>query len=197
VAPCHSPALPIFSTRSIGAWLLILALSWYCRCPRLVSRCLLACRVDRLYGALCPDPSRCGAEVRATIGIGTSPACDGQILVTEDVLGLFTAIQTTLCEALHRARAADRGGRRAMRRRCAGPPLTRPRALLRHETAGGPSSLFFAVPSGILQRRTCPLPQKSLVAVNGTPARHNPALSHDRRTWTVPALLFLQRIYRR
>ena len=25
-----------------------------------------------------------------TIGIGTSPACDGQILVTEDMAGLFT-----------------------------------------------------------------------------------------------------------
>ena len=25
-----------------------------------------------------------------TIGIGASPACDGQVLVTEDVIGLFT-----------------------------------------------------------------------------------------------------------
>ena len=28
-----------------------------------------------------------------TIGIGTSPACDGQILVTDDVLGLFTQFE--------------------------------------------------------------------------------------------------------
>ena len=76
-----------------------------------------------------------------TIGIGASPVCDGQILVTEDVLG-SSRNSTALCEALCRALTADCGSRRGVRRRCAGPPLPRRGALLRREVRPAPSSLF-------------------------------------------------------
>lgn len=43
-------------------------------------------------GTVEPVARALSAEIAIpTIGIGASPACDGQVLVTEDVLGLFTA----------------------------------------------------------------------------------------------------------
>lgn len=45
-----------------------------------------------LEGIVEPLARRITSQVRVpTIGIGASPACDGQVLVTEDILGLFQA----------------------------------------------------------------------------------------------------------
>jgi 3-methyl-2-oxobutanoate hydroxymethyltransferase len=45
-----------------------------------------------LEGIVEPLARRITAQLRVpTIGIGASPACDGQVLVTEDILGLFQA----------------------------------------------------------------------------------------------------------
>ena len=67
-----------------------------------------------------------------TIGIGASPACDGQILVTEDLIGLFSDFKPKFVKRY--AELGEASPRPAgLRRRGAGPPLPHPGALLRHQ----------------------------------------------------------------
>jgi ketopantoate hydroxymethyltransferase len=63
-----------------------------------------------------------GAVAVPTIGIGGSPACDGQILVIDDMLGLHR-VHPEICQALSPPRRRDPGGR-APRARYR--PFTRP-----------------------------------------------------------------------
>jgi 3-methyl-2-oxobutanoate hydroxymethyltransferase len=64
-----------------------------------------------------------------TIGIGASPMCDGQILVTDDLLGLFTQFKPRFRPALCRVGAADRGSCGGLCGGRAGAALPRPGTL--------------------------------------------------------------------
>ncbi|MHC2945305.1 3-methyl-2-oxobutanoate hydroxymethyltransferase [Bradyrhizobium diazoefficiens] len=67
-----------------------------------------------------------------TIGIGASAACDGQILVLEDMLGLSPRV-AEIRAPLWQSRAGDRGSHRGLCARREEPGLPGPGACLRHE----------------------------------------------------------------
>ena len=66
-----------------------------------------------------------------TIGIGASAACDGQVLVLEDMLGLSP--RTPKFVRRYGNLGPDRSRDRGLRDRCARPRLPRAGACLRHE----------------------------------------------------------------
>ena len=65
-----------------------------------------------------------------TIGIGASAACDGQVLVLDDMLGLFTDFRPSFVRRYAELGAATAGRGRRLRRRRARPALPRARAHL-------------------------------------------------------------------
>ena len=67
-----------------------------------------------------------------TIGIGASAACDGQVLVLEDMLGLVGA-DAEICSPLRRSRPDDRGCDRRLCHRRARAGVPGPGACLWHE----------------------------------------------------------------
>ena len=67
-----------------------------------------------------------------TIGIGASAACDGQVLVLEDMLGLVAA-DAEIRSPLRQSRPRDRGGDRGLRHRRALACIPRTRTRLRDE----------------------------------------------------------------
>ena len=71
-----------------------------------------------------------------TIGIGGSPACDGQILVTDDMLGLFAEFTPEIRQALPPARRRDPGGGARVCRRGQGRTLSGRGAHLSRHRAG-------------------------------------------------------------
>ena len=73
-----------------------------------------------------PLARRITAEVAIpTIGIGASVACDGQILVLEDMLRLVAA-GAEIRQTLWRSRTVDRAGGKKLRRGCARSPFPEP-----------------------------------------------------------------------
>ena len=62
-----------------------------------------------------------------TIGIGASPACDGQILVCDDVLGLFGDFTPRFVQPLRRSRRRGRGRHRRRSRPMSAPAASRDR----------------------------------------------------------------------
>ncbi len=70
-----------------------------------------------------------------TIGIGASPMCDGQILVTDDVLGLFTRFKPRFVRRYVDLAPLDHGSGGGICRRCPGASLSRPGALFRREVS--------------------------------------------------------------
>ena len=66
-----------------------------------------------------------------TIGIGASSACDGQVLVTEDVVGLFSDFTPKFVRRYANLGEAMENGRQSICRRCPGTPVSGSRALLR------------------------------------------------------------------
>ena len=66
-----------------------------------------------------------------TIGISGSPACDGQILVIDDMLGLFTEFTPKFVKRYRRLGEQIRTAARDMPRRCAGAVSLRPSTPIR------------------------------------------------------------------
>ena len=72
----------------------------------------------KAWPARSPPPS-----TAPTIGIGASAGCDGQILVTDDMLGLFDWTPE-IRPPLRRPEGRDRQGGGRLRRRCPRPPFS-------------------------------------------------------------------------
>ena len=71
-----------------------------------------------------------------TIGIGASPACDGQILVTEDILGIFDVFRPRFVKRYAELGGAISAAAVGLCRGRSRAPLSRPRAHLRRGRAG-------------------------------------------------------------
>ena len=109
-----------------------------------------------------------------TIGIGASSACDGQILVTEDIVGLFGDSRRNSSDAM--PNWAPRSHRLpVLRRGCARAPLPRSRACLRPQAEREHSECL------ITYRSSVPLPTCAPASpAGGQPGQSRPRSDHGR-----------------
>ena len=77
-----------------------------------------------------------------TIGIGASAECDGQVLVSDDLLGLFSTFTPPLRQTLRRAGSAGQRGRGGVCGRRPGSALPGSGALLQRRRLGAQASWF-------------------------------------------------------
>ena len=97
-----------------------------------------------------------------TIGIGASVACDGQVLVTEDMLGLFAAFKPSFVKRYAELGTRGGGRRRILRARGARAPLPRARSTpspCPPATGANPDAPKSSAPSPSCARKSCAFAQ--------------------------------------